>query len=310
MTRRGLLAAGVGLALAGEGRTATAASLVAAPAESDRWKIYESASGKEVRWSDLPGRLKSENVIFLGEQHDDPQTHRVELALLEALHKQFGDNLVLGMEMFERDQQKALDDYLAGTTDEEGFGKAAKPWSNYKTDYRPLVEFAKGKRLKVVGTNAPQRLVRQVGREGLATLEKASAEDKAFLAGYILAPEGDAYHKRFTEVMGGGHGDSRPMEPAMIARFYQAQCVRDDTMAESIVGQLKAGRTVFHVNGSFHSDEGQGTAARVRWRSPSQTRITVITAVPSREKAPTLDTETRQRGDYIIFVPDERPARK
>src|SRR4029078_1130246 len=128
------------------------------------WRVLEGATGKEVRWRDLPGRLADANAIFLGEQHDDPETHKAEVALLEAVHKKVSDRLTLAMEMFERDGQAALSDYLAGKTDEPARGKAVKLWPNYPADYRPLIEYAKAKRVPVLASNAPTRFVRKVGQ--------------------------------------------------------------------------------------------------------------------------------------------------
>ena len=82
------------------------------------------------------------DVVFVGEQHDDPNTHRLERALLEGIARRRSD-VVVSLEMFERDVQKRLDDYLAGRVTEEDFLKEARPWPRYATDYRPLVEFAK-----------------------------------------------------------------------------------------------------------------------------------------------------------------------
>jgi uncharacterized iron-regulated protein len=307
MTRRNLLITAGALPFTG---TATA---FAARAESDRWEVRERASGREIRWRDFPGRLKTADVIFVGEQHDDPQTHRVEHALLERLHPIFGSHLTLGMEMFERDQQASLDRYLSGGMDAAAFGKAVKLWPNYETDYRPLVEFAKTHQVPVIGTNAPQRMVRQVGKEGLSLLAKLLPEEKKTVASFVLAPEGDEYHRRFADVIGEGHGEGEAMDAGMIRRFYEAQCLRDDTMAETISRQREKGQTVLHINGAFHSDHGYGTVARLRWRRPLDTHA-LISVIPVRnreDRAIALKTtETMAQADYVIFVPDERPKEK
>lgn len=278
------------------------------------WRVVETATGKNLRWRDLPARLAAANALFVGEQHDDPQTHKAEAALLEAVHRRIGNRLTLTLEMLERDGQPALNDYLAGKTDEAAFAKAVKLWPNYATDYRPLVEYARTKRIPVLAANAPQRIVRLVGREGLSALEKLPATDRALVAEYVTAPP-DAYAKRFADVMmQSGHGggpDGKPMDAATIQRFYEAQAVRDDTMAETVARALADGRVVFHVNGSFHSDAGMGTAARVLWRRPLQTRLVIIKIVPVRGDVAKAKTDSyRTEADFLIVVPDQRPAEK
>lgn len=288
---------------------------LAAPGWSDAtggWRVVEASTGKGVRWRDLAGRLARADVVFVGEQHDDPETHRVEATLLAELHKRVGDRLTLAMEMLERDGQGALDDYLAGRIDEATFGQRATLWKTYATDYRPLVEFARERRLPVWGSNAPQKIVRSVGRDGLLALSALSPQEKGTVAAFVNAPESDAYFQRFAAVMqgdGGAHGMS--LDAPALRRIYQAQCLRDDTMAETIAQALGQGRFVYHVNGSFHSDAGLGTASRVLWRRPLGTRLLVVKVVPVRGDVAGADLSAlRAEADYLIVVPDHRPERK
>src|SRR6185295_9478900 len=90
--------------------------------------------------------LARADAVFVGEQHDDPNTHRLELAIIEGLTRR-GVPVVIAMEMFERDVQPSLDQYAAGELTEEQFLKASRPWPRYATDYRPIIEYAKAHRL-------------------------------------------------------------------------------------------------------------------------------------------------------------------
>jgi len=275
---------------------------------SSEWKVIDTRAGKEIRWRDLPGRLKNANAIFVGEQHDDPETHKAEAILLADMHQKVGDKLTLAMEMFERDGQSRLNDYLSGKIDEPDFVKSVRVWPNYATDYRPMIEFAKANKIPVLASNAPQKIVRKVGQGGLtASLASLSSEEKTQVASFILAPESDEYSKRFGGIISAGHGDGEQMEPTMIRRFYEAQRLRDDTMGETVARALRDGRTVFHVNGSFHSDAALGTASSVLWREPLLTRLAIVKIVPYKDK---IDwAPLRQEADYLIFVPDRRPEK-
>src|SRR5690606_19090127 len=91
-------------------------------------------------------------------------------------------DLVLGMEMFEADDQVVLDEYLSGDIQEKHLLSEAKVWDNYTTDYRPLVEFAREKKLKVVATNIPRRYANMVYRGGLQKLNILSEEAKKWMA--------------------------------------------------------------------------------------------------------------------------------
>ena len=268
--------------------------------------IFDGTTGERVKIDVLRKSMAAANVVFIGEQHDDPLTHRVERQLLEEASRLHGARLTLAMEMFERDQQAVLSAYLVGKIPEAEMGKQIKLWPNYATDYRPLVEYAKANRIPVVGSNAPARLVREVGKEGLAAAQSAwTGEDRRWAASVVNVPLGDEYARRFRAVIGAGHGDGKEMDTATVRRFFEAQCLRDDTMAESIARELDQNRVVLHINGGFHSDAGLGTVQRLLWQRPLLTRSMTIKAVPYRGKM-AADKE-KGEAQYLVYVPDTRP---
>jgi len=238
----------------------------------------------------------------LGEQHTDPATHALELSVLEGLHRCAGARLTLGMEMWERDAQPALDSYLRGQTVEAAFLKTARPWSNYRTDYRPLVEYAKANGIPVLASNVPQAIASAVGQRGLAALADAPPGQAAVL---VQAPHDGAW-LRFRAVMGamgGAHGGAA-MDAATVGHFYEAQCVRDETMAETIARRLEAapGGLVLHINGQFHSDYGDGIPRRVLWRRPLA-RVVIVSVVPVADVKKAPATADRGLADYVVLVP-------
>lgn len=303
-TRRAALAAGMGLVL---GATAEAAG-DARPAEPSRsWRVLDLAARREVAWKDLVARMAGADAVFLGEQHDDPETHRVEAALLSALHARAGRRLVLALEMLERDAQPALDGYLAGRITEGDFAQSVALWPNYATDYRPLVEYARARRLPVRAANAPRRIARTVSQKGLAALDTLAPEERRLVAEFVSAPADD-YWRRFQSTLGGEHGS---LDAASLRRFYEAQCLKDDTMAETVAQALGDGAgIVLHVNGAFHSAGGRGIPQRVLWRRPlGGARLLVVALVPVRGDVARAETGTyRGEADVAVLVPDRRPA--
>ena len=268
--------------------------------------VWETRTGRQVSEAAMLDQVAHADVVFVGEQHDDPATHRLELRILQGLHTRVGSRLTLGMEMWERDEQAALDAYLTGTTTEAMFLKSSRPWPNYQTDYRPLVEYAKAQHIPVAATNAPQAIVSAVGKTGLSVLTTAPSGQAAAL---IQAPHDD-YWQRFQatmQAMGGAHG-GMAMDDATIQRFYEAQVVRDETMAESIVNRLGTplgsdpGPVVLHINGQFHTDNGGGIPKRVLWRRP-MTHVVIVSVIPMDRIPSTMTPEQRRLADYVIFVP-------
>lgn len=239
--------------------------------------------------------LSRADAVFVGEQHDDPNTHRLELAIVEGLTRR-GVPVVVAMEMFERDVQSLIDQYVAGTITEEQFLKDARPWPRYATDYRPIIEFARAHKLPIVASNVPRRLASEVGKKGMSAIDALGA-DRGLAAKELTCPTNGSYYDRFVAAMG-GHEGANP-------NFYFAQCVKDETMGEAVAAAFSKATervTIVHINGAFHSDFGEGTAASARRRMPGR-RIAVVSMLPvddiDREKP---DEDDLKRADYLVFT--------
>lgn len=265
-------------------------------------RVLDARHGAELSWDRMMDTLAAYDLVFLGEQHDDAATHRLELAVLEGLAAR-GHDATLSLEMFERDVQPLLDRYLSGAVSEEEMLAGSRPWPNYPTDYRPLVEFARARGWPVVASNVPRPIASAVGRGGLAVVDTLSAAQRAYVAAALSCPD-DRYREKFLATMAGmgGHGGAdSEAAAAMVQRFYEAQCVKDETMGESLAASLAGGRRVVHVNGSFHSDERLGTVTRVLRRRPAA-RVLVVSFVPEALAA-TLDAAgLAARGDFVVIA--------
>jgi uncharacterized iron-regulated protein len=122
------------------------------------------------------------DIIFFGELHNNPIAHWLELELTKALYEKKKDQLVLGAEMFEADDQLKIDEYFSGLIGQKNFEKESRVWNNYQTDYKPLVEFAKEKKLKFIATNIPRRYASIVSRSGFIGLDSLSSRAKEYIA--------------------------------------------------------------------------------------------------------------------------------
>ncbi|MHC4598357.1 MAG: ChaN family lipoprotein [Planctomycetota bacterium] len=261
--------------------------------------IHRYADDKRLDFRQFMDALSDYDVVFVGEYHNDWATHHAEYGILAGLSSLRGSGLAVSMEMFERDVQKVLDDYLAGRIPETEMLMKSRPWGNYRVGYREIVEFAKAKGYPVIAANIPRRLASSLARKGMEALDELSDEDRAYVARETSAPEGP-YKKKFLRTMlGGREGPSNPM----IERIYASQCLKDDTMAESIVDFLdEAGRErslVVHYNGSFHSDEHLGTVERVEKRLPGK-KVAVVKIVSDRDLL-SADVEA-YRGDADFLM--------
>ncbi len=250
--------------------------------------------------AEVAAEIVMADVIALGEEHMTPAVHRRHHELLRALHEK-RPQMVIAMEMFERDVQGVLDRYLAGEIDEATFLAEARPWPHYARDYRPVIEFAKEKGLPVLAANAPRELARKAGREGAAAVA-----GNPHVARKTSAPE-DAYWQAFQDSMKGHEG---MFGPDGMKRFYEAQCLKDDTMAESIVDHLRVARVngkdplAVLICGKFHSDRGLGTVARVKSRMPElDVRVFTVQSLPTG-----IYRTANGDGAYTIVIGDKEPA--
>jgi uncharacterized iron-regulated protein len=268
-------------------------------------RVYDTKRKRFVDFETMTAALARADVVFLGEQHNDPGTHRLQLGVLEGVARRRTGPVVLALEMFERDAQAVLDSYLAGTLDEPTFLAGARPWPNYAADYRPLVEFARERNWPVVAGNVPRRLAQVVSRRGLAAVDSLPEADRALIAAQLSCPR-DEYWTRFRDVMGDMSGHGMQITPeqatAMAWRMYEAQCVKDETMGEAIAQAVAAHNTlVVHANGSFHSDYRLGTADRAKKRLP-RARISVVSFVPVADLDAADGKSRRKLGDYVVFT--------
>ncbi len=286
--------------------TRAAPTSVAPAASYTPHRVYDT---KRRRFVDLETMILDvatrADVAYLGEFHNDPGTHQLQLAVLEGLARRRSDTLVLSLEMFERDVQPQLDGYLGGSIDESSFLAASRPWGNYSADYRPLVELAKARGWPVIASNVPRRLAQVVARRGLVAVDSLPEADRAFIAAENRCPR-DRYWERFRETMGDMSGHGMQLSPEqleqMVWRTYEAQCVKDETMAEAIAAVRSARNTlVVHANGAFHSDYRLGTVERVQRRLP-RSRQLVITFTPVADLDAADGRSRRRMGDYVVFT--------
>jgi uncharacterized iron-regulated protein len=263
-------------------------------------RVLDARKGRASSLEELLDQVASADVVFLGETHLDETTHRVELAVYEGLVRR-RKNVTLAMEMFERDVQGALDDYVSGRTNETEFLRTSRPWSNYRTGYRPMIEAAKRHGLRVVASNVPASLRKNVAFRGQEAWDELTSEQRELVAAE-LHPHPEEYWDRFRRAVRGHMGAifaGRTPEQMI----HSSQSLWDNTMAESCLRALDAspGGLVLHVNGEFHSAHGQGTLHQLLLRRPGL-RVAAISVLPASDLSSVDLDETTDRADWIVYA--------
>lgn len=280
------------------------APLAAAPEVTEaHFRVY-APDGTARTLDDLVTALDAVEVVFLGEEHDDPVAHWLEAEILRRAHARAAASrraTVLSLEMFERDVQLVMDEYLAGLISEKHFLSNSRPWSRYATDYKPMVEFAKEKRFSVVAANPPGRYANRVARLGRASLMELSEEARSWLPPLPYGEPDPAYAAKFTSLMGGPTGSSAPAHGP--AHMLDAQALWDAGMGFSISQALmrQPGALVVQVNGGFHSEERMGAPTQLLRYRPGTKFLSV--AMVSGRGFPNFDvSKLGKLGDFVIVT--------
>ncbi|MFD0794173.1 ChaN family lipoprotein [Mucilaginibacter litoreus] len=267
---------------------------------SVHYKIYNTAKKRLVSADDIINDLTNADVLFFGEEHNDSTGHYLEALLFKKLTEKYPDKSALSLEMFQTDCQIVLNEYLAGFIREKNLITEGRAWNNYK-DYRPLIEHAKDTHTPVIAANAPTRYTNMVTRGGLSSLDRLSAQAKAWLAPLPIDTATGTYYEKFVDIMG-GHSAMGDM------KIYQSQNVWDATMGWNIAQFLKShpGFKVLQVNGGFHSEEKLGSCAQLKKYLP-KTRILNIAAYADDSFDKPDWTKFEKMGDYIILTDPKLP---
>jgi uncharacterized iron-regulated protein len=201
-------------------------------------------------------------------------------------------NLVLGFEMFEQDQQGVVDRYLSGELNEKQFKDSCRLWENYTTDYKPLLDFAKDKKLTCIASNVERKYASLLFKKGRAALDTLSPMIRSQMA--------DNYFNLDTTLS--QYIAVREMFPSKGKGMVEAQAFKDATMAKFIMKEMKNNKVVLHFNGAFHSDYYQGILWYIQQEKPAVKALTISTV--SQKNINKLDAENLGKADFIICVPE------
>lgn len=286
---------------------------IAFRAAKPAYQFYD-ARLKTTTYAKLVRQAASADVVLFGELHNNPICHWLELQLAKDLAAQKPGALVLGAEMFESDNQLALNDYVQGRTTANEFATQARLWPNFDTDYKPIVELARREKIPFVATNVPRRYASLVARRGLAALDTLSAEAKRQMAPLPLTVDLTLPgYKAMQDMMGGSaHGGTEHSSGSSqanphtgngdaTANFARAQAIKDATMAYFILQSRKPGQTLLHLNGDYHSRNFEGIVWYLRQQQPELKILTISSVELTDPDKPTADS--RNLADFVLAIP-------
>ncbi|GGB84718.1 hypothetical protein GCM10007424_25960 [Flavobacterium suaedae] len=255
------------------------------------YQLY-NPKGKKTTYKKLLKAAEGADVVLFGEHHDNSINHWLELELTKDLSEK--KELIMGAEMVEADNQDELDQYLKGEIDQKAFDTVARLWNNHKTDYKPLVDFAKDNNIPFIATNIPRRYASMVYRKGFGVLDTLSVQEKEWIAPLPIAYDATLPgYVKMLEMMGGHGGENLP----------KAQAVKDATMGYFIAQNLQEGKVFVHYNGTYHSDNFEGINWYLKREKPGVKIITI--AAVSQANVSKLEEEHLQKADFILVIDED-----
>jgi len=251
------------------------------------------AAGNTVTYQTMLDSLQNKkDVILFGEMHDNPLAHWLELEVTKDLAAT--QKVTLGAEMIEADNQEQLNAYLKDSINLKQLDSTARLWVNHKTDYQPLVDFAKAEKLKFIATNIPRRYASMVYKNGFEVLDSLPAKEKQWIAPLPIAFKPELPRYREILKMMGDHGSPK---------LVMAQAIKDATMAHFILANRENDHLFIHYNGSFHSDFHEGILWYLQEAEPNL-NYTTITSV-SQKQLENLEEDYFNQADFIIVIDED-----
>ena len=253
------------------------------------YKLY-NANGSKVSYKKMIKTMSKADIVLFGEHHNNSIVHWLQIETTQDLNSV--RKLTLGAEMFEADNQTQLSKYLNNEIDQKGLDTLARLWQNYKTDYKPLVDFAKTNNLKFIATNIPRSFASLVYKGGFEALDSLSVEEKSWVAKLPIKYDANLPgYVKMKAMMGGHGGDNLP----------KAQAIKDATMAYFILKNHDQNSLFLHYNGSYHSDYYEGINWYLKQEKPSLKIISV--SVVEQKDVEKFNKENKLKADFIIVVP-------
>jgi uncharacterized iron-regulated protein len=256
--------------------------------------VWAAKEKKALTFGEFVDRLMDHDLVCVGETHDSEVHHQVQLAIIKGLFAR-DERLGVGMEMFQRPFQKAVDRYIAGAIDEPTFledTEYRKRWGYDWALYRPIVEFCRRNRVPLAALNLGDELRGRLSKGGY---EKLSADDKKQLGEVDFQVK--AHRSHWFDKLGEMHGHGGMTEEGK-EKFYQVMTAWDEYMADSAARFQKERklRRMVVLAGSGHVERGFGIPDRAARRTGG--KAATVTIQYGDAAKPPADPQA----DFVVLV--------
>lgn len=257
--------------------------------------LYDS-TGKTVDYAQMLDVCSKADIVFFGEQHNNPVCHWLEQELLNDLIGIRDKKIVVGAEMFEADNQLVINELFQHLIPMTKWEENVRLWPNYPTDYKPLVDICYKNGISLIATNIPRRYAAKVARAGFESLDSLSEQAKQYIAPLPVAYDQNVpCYKNMLSM--GGMGNMHAS-----ANLPKAQAIKDATMAYFILKYLPSKWLFYHINGAYHSDNFEGIVWYIKQKRKDM-NIVVISSIEATDIKNPSNDEINGKGNFILVIP-------
>jgi len=264
--------------------------------QDDLYRLFNSKGGTtEMKYA--LKNLERADIVLFGELHNDVIGHHVEMEILKHLHQRHGEDLIIGCEMFEADDQLKMNEFIQGLIPEKTFEDQVRLWKNYESDYKPMVQYAAEHKIPTIATNIPRRYASMVYKGGFEALDSLAQEAYTLMAPLPIAFDTtvECYNNLLASKMP-GHGSPN---------LAKAQAMKDATMAHFILENWEEGKHFYHFNGAYHSNNFEGIVWYLKKAKPNLS-IQVVSMIEVDSLQP-VPMDKLNMGSYILMTNPDFP---
>jgi uncharacterized iron-regulated protein len=254
-------------------------------------RVFDLNREKELMMPEMLAELKNSQIILVGEHHGNPEHHAVLLEIIRALNAA-GRQVAVGLEMFRKNSQAALEQWVAGEIDEQRFEKIYyENWDFPWPAYRDIFEYARDHKIPMIGLNVPREITRQVSREGFKSLSPDQKQKLSEISCMV-----DQKYMNYIRQAYGGHSHAR----LNFTYFCEAQMVWDNAMAVYALDYLAKNpdTVVIILTGTGHAQKG-AMPRQIQARSDLPCAV-ILPEIPGR-----IDTGTISHTDADFIILDK-----
>jgi uncharacterized iron-regulated protein len=254
--------------------------------------VWDARERRPTTRAALDGACARADLLLVGEVHDNPDHHRLQLELLEAVVRA-GRRPAVALEQFDREHQAALDRARAVRPRDAGevadaaqFDRRGWQWPFYE----PLVALALREDLPLVAANLSRRDAFAVVERGYVALGDGAAEQLG-----LAQPPAAAQLAAIEAAIREGHCGKLPerIVPGMAA----AQRARDAVMAYALLARSSSGAVLIAGNGHVRRD--LGVPVSLAARAPER-RVLAVGVVE-------VAADTVRADDYLAPAAGDAP---